>query len=147
LQRALIGEGAALGALGSLLGVILGVLLRGRDAAAADRRSRQRPTARVGASLRARRLAAARVFLDRGSWWRASAPGCRRAPPRARRRRARSRAATAITAGSHQVRLARAWRCCSRAVLARLPAGRGLPLFGYAAIAALLFGACCWCRR
>jgi putative ABC transport system permease protein len=141
LQRALVGEGAALGALGSLLGLILGalfasVLLR---LLAGDLGNGQLHA--VGPSLQASALPLAVFFAvgtsvaSAGAWLPA-------------RSAARQPAARALKGGDGDeggiadIR----WRpgvglLLIGAVLAGLPAVDGLPIFGYLAIAVLLFGA------
>ncbi|HEY1313005.1 MAG TPA: FtsX-like permease family protein [Steroidobacteraceae bacterium] len=141
LQRALIGEGAALGVAGSLLGVILGcglaaVILEFLTGDLGNGQLRA-----VGASLRAASLPMLGFFVmgivvaSVGAWLPAR-NASRQAPARSLKggdadyggvARASARSGVALLALG--------------AVLAPLPAVRGLPLFGYAAIAALLFGA------
>jgi putative ABC transport system permease protein len=141
LQRALIGEGAVLGLAGSILGVILGV-----GVAAAILRFLTGDLGNgqlhaVGASLRAAPLALL-VFLAMGT---AVASIGAWLPARAA---ARQRPARALKGGD--VDYAQAARTSAYsglallglgAALSRLPAVGGLPVFGYAAIASLLFGA------
>src|SRR5579863_10450675 len=141
LQRALIGEGAALGLAGSILGVILGV---GVAAAilrflAGDLGNGQLHA--VGASLRAAPFGLL-LFLMMGT---AVASIGAWLPARAA---ARQRPAPALKGGD--VDYAQAARTSAYsglallglgALLSRVPPVDGLPLFGYAAIAALLFGA------
>jgi putative ABC transport system permease protein len=141
LRRALLGEGLTLGFLGSLLGVCLGVL----TAAAilkyltADLGNGQLRT--VGATLSAAPAQMLAFFLIGifvaaiGAW--APARSAARQPP-----------ARALKGGDgdYQVAARTSWRLgvalivCGAAMALLRPVG-GLPVFGYAAIAALLFGA------
>ena len=141
LEGALIGEGAALGAVGSLLGVILGVILAAvmlrvltGDLGNGQLRS-------VGASLNSAVLPLLAFFVigtavaSVGAWM--PARSAARQPP-----------ARALKGGDGDTTVATrsSWRAGLvllgvGAVLARLPPIGGLPVFGYAAIAALLFGA------
>jgi putative ABC transport system permease protein len=141
LQLALLGEGAALGFVGSLLGVILGemfatALLR---LLAGDLGNGQLHVA--GAALHGTPLSLLAFLLigmvvaGAGAWW----------PARAA---ARQSPAGALKGGdADSPSLARTNLLAGIAllgtgiVLARLPPLQGLPLFGYAAIAALLLGA------
>src|SRR5579863_1538590 len=141
LQRALIGEGAVLGLAGSILGVTLGV-----GVAAAILRFLTGDLGNgqlhaVGASLRTAPLALL-LFLAMGT---AVASIGAWLPARAA---ARQRPAPALKGGD--VDYAQAARTSAYsglallglgAALSRLPAVAGLPVFGYAAIASLLFGA------
>ncbi len=141
LERALIGEGAALGALGALLGVILGALLASilLRVLAGDLGNKQLHA--VGASLGDRPWAMAGFFAIGvlvsacGAWLPARA-GARLAPARALKSGGGGNLSAAASAGSRSgfVLLA-----CG-AGLAWLPPIAGLPLFGYAAVGALLFG-------
>jgi putative ABC transport system permease protein len=141
LQRALIGEGAALGVAGSLLGVILGFGLAAAilEFLTGDLGNGQLRA--VGASMRAATLPMLAFFVmgtvvaSVGAWLPAR-NASRQSPARSLKggdgdygviARASARSGVALLALG--------------AVLAPLPAVRGLPLFGYAAIAALLFGA------
>jgi putative ABC transport system permease protein len=141
LQRALIGEGAALGIAGSFLGVMLGLafaaailrLLTG-DLGNGQLRA-------VGTSMSAAPLPMLAFFVmgtavaSIGAWVAA---------------RSASRQSTARSLKGGDGDFAVAARSSAflglallalGAALARLPSMRGLPLFGYAAIALLLFGA------
>jgi putative ABC transport system permease protein len=141
LQRALIGEGAALGVAGSFLGVILGVLF----AAAAlqfltgDLGNGQLRT--VGASIRAAPLPMFAFFVmgtvvaSIGAWLPARAAA--RQPP-ARTLKGGDGDYAVVVRQSTYAGLA---LLGVGAALSRLPPLGGLPVFGYAAIAALLFGA------
>jgi putative ABC transport system permease protein len=141
LELALIGEGATLGVAGSVLGIALGTLI----AAAAlrllsgDLGNGQLEVA--GATLDAAPMRVLAFLVigtgvsSLGAWLPARA-AARRAP------------AESLKGGDAQRGAAggRGWQAGIAllglgALLARLPPVRGLPLFGYAAIAALLFGA------
>jgi putative ABC transport system permease protein len=141
LQWALIGEGAALGVVGSLLGVILAVLLAAAmlQVLAGDLGNGQLRT--VGASVHGALVPLSFFFLvgtvvaSAGAWMPARTAS--RQPP-----------ARALKGGDidYATVANRSWRIgvallLLGALFARLPAVAGLPLFGYAAIAALLFGA------
>jgi putative ABC transport system permease protein len=141
LEFALIGEGAVLGLAGSLIGVLLGAL----SAAAllrllsGDLGNGQLHAA--GAVFYAAPsslfvfLAIGTVVAGAGAWLPARAAA--RRPP------AQSLKGGDLDPGAAAVRgwVAGAALLALGALLATLPAVRGLPLFGYAAIAALLFGA------
>ena len=141
LQRALIGEGAVLGFAGSILGVILGLgvavaILRFLTGDLGNGQLHA-----VGASLRAAPLALL-LFLAMGT---AVASIGAWLPARAA---ARQRPARVLKGGD--VDYAEVARTSAYsglvllglgAALSRLPAVGGLPVFGYAAIASLLFGA------
>ncbi len=141
LQRALIGEGAALGLAGSILGVILGL------AAAAgilqfltgDLGNGQLHA--VGASLRAAPLPLL-AFLAMGTLvtsigaWLPARTAARQPPARALKGGDGNYAGVARASAYSGLAL-----LVVGAFLARLPAVAGLPVFGYAAIASLLFGA------
>jgi putative ABC transport system permease protein len=141
LRRALLGEGLALGAVGSLLGVILGVLIAAAilKFLTADLGNGQLRA--VGASLRAAPLQLLAFFAigiavaGVGAW--VPARNAARQPP-----------ARALKGGDGDYQsVARVgWRSglgllLLGAALAWLPPIGGLPIFGYAAIAALLLGA------
>jgi putative ABC transport system permease protein len=141
LRRALLGEGLALGAVGSLLGVILGVLIAAAilKFLTADLGNGQLRA--VGASLRAAPLQLLAFFAvgvavaGMGAW--VPARNAARQPP-----------ARALKGGDGDYQsVARVgWRSglgllLLGAALAWLPSIGGLPIFGYAAIAALLLGA------
>jgi putative ABC transport system permease protein len=141
LQRALIGEGAALGVAGSLLGVILGlvfaaIVLRYLTGDLGNGQLRA-----VGASLRASPLPMLAFFVmgtaaaSIGAWLPARAAS-RQSPARSLKGGDGNYTAAARTSGFAGVLL-----LGSGAALSRLPSLGGLPLFGYAAVAALLFGA------
>lgn len=141
LQRALVGEGAALGAFGSLLGVVMGVAIAAVvvRALSGDWGNGQLHT--VGSSLRDIPLPALGFFFigtlvaGAGAWVPARAAS--RQPP-----------ARSLKGGDDDQAMA-APRNSRRgfsllvigAALTQLPALGGLPVFGYAAVAALLFGA------
>jgi putative ABC transport system permease protein len=141
LRRALLGEGLALGAVGSLLGVILGVLIAAAilKFLTADLGNGQLRA--VGASLRAAPLQLLAFFAigiavaGVGAW--VPARNAARQPP-----------ARALKGGDGDYQsVARvSWRSglgllLLGTALAWLPPIGGLPIFGYAAIAALLLGA------
>ena len=141
LRRALLGEGLALGAVGSLLGVILGLLIAAAilKFLTADLGNGQLRA--VGASLRAAPLQLLAFFAigiavaGVGAW--VPARNAARQPP-----------ARALKGGDgdYQSAAQLSWRgglglLLLGAALAWLPPIGGLPIFGYAAIAALLLGA------
>ena len=141
LRSALLGEGLALGVVGSLIGVILGVLIAAAilKFLTADLGNGQLRT--VGASLRAAPLQLLAFFAigvavaGVGAWVPA-------------RNAARQAPARALKGGDGDYRpVARAsWRTglcllLLGAALAWLPPVGGLPVFGYTSIAALLLGA------
>jgi putative ABC transport system permease protein len=141
LERALIGEGAALGVVGSMLGVILSVLFAAAvlRVLTGDLGNAQLRTAE--ASVHAAALPLFCFFLvgtcaaSAGAWL--PARGAARQPP------ARSLKGGD---GDYHVVAKASWRIgvallLVGALFARIPAVGGLPIFGYAAIAALLFGA------
>ena len=141
LQRALVGEGAVLGAVGSLLGVILGVLFAAAmlRVLAGDLGNGQLRAA--GASVHAAVLPLLFFFFvgtavaSAGAWM--PARSAARQPP------ARSLKGGD---GDYGVIAKKSWQLgvallLIGALFARIPAVGGLPIFGYGAIAALLFGA------
>jgi putative ABC transport system permease protein len=148
LQLALIGEGAALGLMGSLAGIVLGLMCATAvlQWVAGDLGNAQLHTA--GSALHTARatLRAAPfnllVFLTigisvatLGAWL----------PARTAARQSPARSLKGGDADTTMV-AARSWRIgvallAAGALLTILPSVGGLPLFGYAAIAALLFGA------
>jgi putative ABC transport system permease protein len=141
LRRALLGEGLALGVVGSLIGVTLGVLIAAAilKFLTADLGNGQLRA--VGASLRAAPLQLSAFFAigivvaGVGAW--VPARNAARQPP------ARSLKGGD---GDYQMITRVSWRSglgllVLGAGLAWLPPIRGLPVFGYAAIAALLLGA------
>jgi len=141
LQRALVGEGAALGLAGSILGVILGfavaaVILRYLSG---DFGNGQLHAA--GPSMRAAPLPMLAFFVmgtvvaGIGAWLPARS-AARQPPARSLRGGDGDFAAVARTSAYSGLAL-----LGLGAALSRLPAVGGLPVFGYAAIAALLFGA------
>ena len=141
LRRALLGEGLALGAVGSLLGVILGVLIAAAilKFLTADLGNGQLRA--VGASLRAAPLQLLAFFAigiavaGVGAWLPAR-NAARQPPARALKGGDGDYQSVArVGWGSGLVLL------LLGAVLAWLPPLGGLPIFGYAAIAALLLGA------
>jgi putative ABC transport system permease protein len=141
LQRALTGEGAALGVAGSLLGVILGlgfaaIVLRYLTGDLGNGQLRA-----AGASLRASPLPMLAFFVvgtgaaSLGAWLPARAAS-RQPPARSLKGGDGNYTASARTSAFAGMLL-----LCSGAALSRLPSFAGLPLFGYASVAALLFGA------
>jgi putative ABC transport system permease protein len=141
LQRALIGEGAALGVAGSFLGVILGlafaaIILRYLTGDLGNGQLRA-----VGASMRAAPLPMLAFFVmgtvvaSVGAWLPARS-AARQPPARSLKGGDGDYAAMARTSAYSGVAL-----LVLGAALSRLPPMGGLPVFGYAAIAALLFGA------
>jgi putative ABC transport system permease protein len=141
LQRALIGEGVALGVAGSFLGVILGsafaaAILRFLAGDLGNGQLRA-----VGASLREAPLPMLAFFAmgtavaSVGAWL--PARNAARRPPASALKGGDGGYATVARASAY-VGLA---LLGLGAALCRLPPMGGLPVFGYAAIAALLFGA------
>jgi putative ABC transport system permease protein len=141
LTRALIGEGAVLGMAGSLLGVLLGIAIAAAILKFLTSDLGNGQLRAVGASLRAAPLPVLAFFAmgtmvaSIGAWFPARA-AARRPPAGA------LKGGDGDYAGTAQ----RSWYAGTAllglgAVLAMLPPVRGLPIFGYAAIAALLFGA------
>jgi putative ABC transport system permease protein len=141
LRRALLGEGLALGLVGSLMGVVLGTLI----AAAilryltADLGNGQMRAA--GASLHFSPLAmlafssVGTLVAAVGAWL--PARGAARQPP-ARALKGGDAAYSPVVRTGWLLGVA---LLLLGAVLAWLPPIQGLPVFGYAAVAALLFGA------
>jgi putative ABC transport system permease protein len=141
LQLALVGEGAALGLAGSLVGVVLGVLFAAALLRWLTGDLGNGQLHAEGASLHAAPLSLL-VFLligtvvaSLGSWL----------PARAAARQAPARSLKGGDA-DYAVVVNRSWYIgivllAAGALLARVPAIGGLPVFGYVAIAALLFGA------
>jgi len=140
LQRALIGEGATLGALGSLIGVILGAALASAMLRILTGDLGNGQLRIAGASLHAAILPLLAFFVigtgvaSAGAWLPARTAA--RQPP------ARSlKGGDGDYSGVARV----SWKVgilflAAGAILARLPPIGGLPVLGYAAIAALLFG-------
>ncbi len=141
LQRALIGEGAALGAVGAVLGIVAGTLLAAAmlRLLAGDLGNGQLHV--LGASLRAAPwtlllfLAMGTVVAAIGAWLPARS-AAREAPARALKGGDDEYAGLPKSASSAGVSL-----LAVGAALAWLPPVAGLPVFGYAAVGALLFGA------
>ncbi len=141
LQWALIGEGAALGAIGGILGVALGVLLAALMLHLLSGDLGNSQLRMAGATLRAQPwlavgfCAIGMLVAALGSWL--PARKAAQEPPARALKGADSRDTDAAQTGT--------WLglglCGAGAVLANLPPVWGLPLFGYAAVAALLFGA------
>jgi putative ABC transport system permease protein len=141
LERALIGEGAAIGVAGSLLGIVLGCVFAATmlKVLAGDLGNGQLKV--MGASLESAALPLGLFFLigtavaSIGAWL--PARSAARQPP-----------ARALKGGDgdYTVVATHSWRAglallVVGAALARFPPVGGLPVFGYAAIGALLFGA------
>ena len=141
LQIALTGEGAALGVAGSLLGVILAVLIAAAILRFLTGDLGNGQLRAVGASLRAAPLSMMAFFLmgtavaSIGAWL----------PARAAARQAPARSLKGGN-GDYSVAARRSTYTgiallAAGALLSRAPPVAGLPVFGYGAIAALLFGA------
>lgn len=141
LEYALIGEGAALGAAGSLLGIALGAALAAAMLRVLTGDLGNGQLHALGGSLHAGAAPLVMFFVigtavaSIGAWW--PARSAARQPP-----------ARALKGGDGNYALVAAtgWRAgvvvlLLGVCLARLPPVGGLPLFGYASIAALLFGA------
>ena len=141
LRRALLGEGLGLGVAGSLIGVVLGALIAAAVLRFLTGDLGNGQLRAAGASLRAAPLpmiaffAVGTLVAGIGAW--APASDAARQPP-----------ARALKGGDGDYgEVARlSWQLgvvllTIGAALAWLPPVRGLPLFGYAAIATLLFGA------
>jgi len=141
LQFALIGEGAALGLAGSLVGVALGELLAAAILRMLTGDLGNGQLHAAGAALHTAPsavlafLVIGTVVASLGAWLPARA-AARQAPARSMKGGDADHAAVAATSGYVGVAL-----LAIGVLLARLPPVGGLPLFGYAAIAALLFGA------
>lgn len=141
LQRALIGEGAALGIAGSFLGVMLGVLIAAAILRFLTGNLGNGQLRAVGASLRAAPLPMLAFFVmgtlaaSIGAWLPARA-AARQAPARSLKGGDGDYTVVARRSAYSGVAL-----LVLGAALSRLPSVGGLPVFGYAAIAALLFGA------
>ena len=141
LQRALVGEGAVLGIVGSLLGVVVGLavaaaILRFLTGDLGNGQLRA-----VGSSMRAAPLpilafvAIGILATSIGAWL--PARSAARRPPARSLKGGDADYAVAARRGAY----AGAVLLGVGAALSRLPPVQGLPLFGYAAIAALLVGA------
>ncbi len=138
LQSALLGEGVALGVAGSLLGVLLGTFLAATILRLLVGDLGNNELQVIGASLRAAPIAMV-VFLiigtvvtGAGAWL----------PARSAARHSSS-ALKGIVQSSGLVGISRYLSILLLGlgvVLTRLPAVGGIPLFGYLAVAALLFG-------
>jgi len=141
LQRALVGEGAALGVAGSLLGVLLGLAIASAilEFLTGDLGNGQLRT--VGASMRAAPLPMLAFFLmgtvvaSIGAWLPARS-AAKQAPTRSLKGGDGDYAVVARSTAYFGLAL-----LAAGAALTRLPAVGGLPVFGYIAIALLLFGA------
>jgi putative ABC transport system permease protein len=141
LQRALIGEGAALGLIGSLLGVVLGVAAAAAILQFLTSDLGNGQLRAVGASIGAAPLpmlaffAMGTLVTSMGAWLPAR-DAARQPPARSLKGGNGDYAGVARVSAYSGVAL-----LALGAALSRLPAVGGLPVFGYAAIAALLFGA------
>jgi putative ABC transport system permease protein len=141
LRRALLGEGLGLGVAGSLIGVVLGAVIAAAVLRFLTGDLGNGQLRAAGASLRAAPLPMIGFFVvgtlvaGIGAW--APASNAAQQPP-----------ARALKGGDGDYGMAArfSWQLgvvllTIGAALAWLPPVRGLPLFGYAAIATLLFGA------
>jgi putative ABC transport system permease protein len=141
LQRALIGEGAALGVVGSLIGILLGLAVAAAVLRFLTGDLGNGQLRAVGASIRAAPLPLFAFFLmgtavaSIGAWL--PARGAARQPP-ARSLKGGDADYAVVARRSTYAGVA---LLCAGTALSRLPPMGGLPIFGYAAIAALLFGA------
>lgn len=141
LQRALLGEGAALGVAGSFLGVILGAVIAAAILRFLTGDLGNGQLRAVGASMRAAPLPMLAFFLmgtvvaSIGAWFPARAAA--RQPP-ARSLKGGDSGFSGVERTSTYSGLA---LLVVGAALSRVPPMAGLPIFGYAAIAAMLFGA------
>jgi putative ABC transport system permease protein len=141
LQWALVGEGAAVGMAGSLLGVLFGVLIAAAVLRVLTGDLGNGQLHAGNASVQAAALPLAVFFCvgtcvaGAGAWM--PARGAAREPP-ARALKGGDGEYGAIARASWQAGVA---LLLVGALLARLPALAGLPVFGYAAIGTLLFGA------
>jgi putative ABC transport system permease protein len=141
LQRALIGEGAALGVAGSFLGIVLGVLFAAAALRFLTGDLGNGQLRAVGASIRAAPLPMLAFFVmgtvvaSVGAWLPARS-AARQPPARSLKGGDGDYAVVARTSAYSGVAL-----LGLGAALSWLPPMGGLPVFGYAAIAALLFGA------
>lgn len=142
LEWALVGEGAVLGAVGSLVGVALGVLLATAmlKVLTGDLGNGQLRT--VGATITAAAAVPLLAFFligtvvaSLGAWL--PARGAARQPP-ARALKGGDSGMEVVTSSSSRLGVV---LLAVGAILAWLPPVGGIPLFGYASIGALLFGA------
>ncbi len=141
LERALVGEGAALGALGAVLGIFLGLLLAAVMLRLLTGDLGNGQLRVLGASLRATPwpllafFSIGTIVAGIGAWMPARA-AARLAPARALKGADGDGPVLAKSASLTSVAL-----LLAGAALCVLPPVRGLPVFGYAAVAALLLGA------
>ncbi len=141
LQRALIGEGALLGALGAVLGIVLGMLLAAALLRLLTGDLGNGQLRVLGTSLRATPWPLLAFFLigtavaGVGAWMPAR-DAARQAPARALKGGDGDYGGFAKSASLSGLGL-----LAIGAALAWMPPLRGLPIFGYAAVAALLLGA------
>jgi len=141
LQLALVGEGAALGLAGSLAGVALGVLFAAAILRLLTGDLGNGQLHAAGATLQTAPLSLVAFLMigtavaGFGAWLPARA-AARQAPARSLKGGDAGETSAAAAGGYMGAAL-----LAAGALLARLPPVAGLPVFGYAAIAALLFGA------
>jgi putative ABC transport system permease protein len=141
LELALVGEGAALGAVGALFGVLLGAVLAAAMLRVLSGDAEQGGLRMAGLSLAGAPWAMLGFFLVGiavacGGAFMPAHGAARQAPAGALKGGDADHAATARSAGLIGVVL-----LAAGSVLAWLPPIAGLPVFGYAAVGALLFGA------
>jgi putative ABC transport system permease protein len=144
LQRALIGEGAAIGMAGSILGVLLGALtaalvlrLLTSDLGSGQLRDAAPALANIGWPMLAFLLIGT-VASSVGAWLPARS-AARQQPARG----LKGGDVPYASANSYGWRAGAALLVCG-SLLALLPPIAGLPVFGYLAVATLLFGAILW---
>jgi putative ABC transport system permease protein len=141
LQRALVGEGAVLGIAGSLLGILLGLVFASAVLRVLTGDLGNGQLHATGASLRLAPLPMLVFFVigtmaaSVGAWLPARS-AARQPPARALKGGDADYTAAARSGGYSGLML-----LAIGAILARAPPLAGLPIFGYAAIAILLFGA------
>jgi putative ABC transport system permease protein len=141
LELALVGEGAALGAVGALVGVLLGAVLAAAMLRLLTGETGQGGLRMVGLSLIGAPWAMLGFFLVGiavacGGAFMPAHGAARQAPAGALKGGDADHAGTAKSAGLIGVAL-----LAAGSALAWLPPIGGLPIFGYAAVGALLFGA------
>jgi putative ABC transport system permease protein len=142
LQRALIGEGAALGVAGSALGIVLGLAVAAAVLRFLTGDLGNGQLRAVGASIRAAPPLPMLAFFVMGTVvasigaWLPARTAARQPPARSLKGGDGDYAVVARTSAYSGVAL-----LGLGAALSRLPPMGGLPVFGYVAIAALLFGA------
>jgi putative ABC transport system permease protein len=141
LELALVGEGAALGLAGSLVGVLLGaifadLLLRLMSGDLGNGQLHAEGAVLHVAPVSCLAFLVIGTLVAAGGAWLPARAAARRAPAQSLKGGDLERGAAAARGSVAGVAL-----IAIGALLASLPALGGLPLFGYAAIAALLFGA------